>query len=94
MATGLAIWHDTHRFCGRCGAETTVDWAGHRRLCPSCGREHFPRTDPAIIVAVTHDDRLLLARNPAWPPGFASVLAGFVEPGESLEDAVIREVKE
>jgi NAD+ diphosphatase len=94
MATGLAIWHDTHRFCGRCGAETSVDWAGHRRRCDSCGREHFPRTDPAIIVLVTHDDRALLGRNPGWPAGFASVLAGFVEPGESLEDAVAREVKE
>jgi NAD+ diphosphatase len=94
MATGLAIWHDTHRHCGKCGAPTEVDWAGHRRRCESCGREHFPRTDPAIIVLVTHDDRALLARNPMWPRGFASVLAGFVEPGESLEDAVRREVKE
>ncbi|HUP84728.1 MAG TPA: NAD(+) diphosphatase [Acidimicrobiales bacterium] len=94
MATGLAIWHDTHRFCGKCGAETAVDWAGHRRRCDSCGREHYPRTDPAIIVLVTHEDRALLARNPMWPRGFASVLAGFVEPGESLEDAVAREVKE
>lgn len=96
MATGLATWHATHLFCGKCGASTDVDWAGHRRICPSCGREHFPRTDPAVIVAVTHPDgeRILLARNPAWPPGFASVLAGFVEPGESLEDAVAREVKE
>ncbi len=94
MATGLSIWHGTHRFCGRCGAETQVDWAGHRRRCDGCEREHFPRTDPAIIVLVTHDDRALLGRNPNWPAGFASVLAGFVEPGESLEDAVAREVKE
>ena len=94
MATGLAGWHGTHRFCGRCGAETVVDWAGHRRRCDACGREHFPRTDPAIIVLVTHDERALLGRNPGWPSGFASILAGFVEPGESLEDAVTREVKE
>jgi NAD+ diphosphatase len=96
MATGLAIWHDTHRHCGRCGEPTEVDWAGHRRRCDGCGREHFPRTDPAIIVLVTAPDgeRALLARNPMWPRGFASVLAGFVEPGESLEDAVAREVKE
>ncbi|HEX4979754.1 MAG TPA: NAD(+) diphosphatase [Acidimicrobiales bacterium] len=93
-ATGLAVWHRTHRYCGACGAPTTADWSGHRRRCDSCGREHFPRTDPAIIVLVTHDDRALLARNPAWPPGFSSVLAGFVEPGESLEDAVSREVME
>ena len=93
-ATGLATWHRTARYCGACGRETTVDWAGHRRRCGGCGREHFPRTDPAIIVLVTFGDRCLLARNPAWPPRFASTLAGFVEPGESLEDAVVREVKE
>ena len=93
-ATGLATWHRTHRYCGACGEATTPDWAGHRRRCDGCGREHFPRTDPAIIVLVTHDDRALLARNPTWPSGFGSVLAGFVEPGESLEDAVAREVKE
>lgn len=93
-ATGLSQWHRTHRFCGTCGTETVADWAGHRRVCPGCRREHFPRTDPAIIVAVVHDDRVLMGRNPLWPPGFASVLAGFVEPGESLEDAVAREVLE
>jgi NAD+ diphosphatase len=71
-----------------------VHLAGWSRVCPNCGREHFPRTDPAIITLVTHDDRALLARNPMWPRGFGSVLAGFVEPGESLEDAVRREVKE
>ncbi|MEA3075271.1 MAG: diphosphatase [Actinomycetota bacterium] len=99
MATGLATWHATHQFCGRCGAPTQQDWSGHRRRCTdtNCNREHFPRTDPAIIVAVTSPDdgnRILLGRNPAWPRGFASVLAGFVEPGESLEDAVAREIKE
>ena len=93
-ATGLATWHRTHRYCGACGVQTTADWGGHRRRCDGCGREHFPRTDPAIIVLVTHEDRALLARNPSWPRGFSSVLAGFVEPGESLEDAVAREVKE
>jgi NAD+ diphosphatase len=93
-ATGLATWHRTNRYCGACGQETRSDWAGHRRVCDNCGREHFPRTDPAIIVLVTHEERCLLARNPAWPPRFASALAGFVEPGESLEDAVAREVYE
>jgi NAD+ diphosphatase len=98
MATGLATWHATHQFCGTCGGPTEADWSGHRRRCTDadCNREHFPRTDPAIIVAVTSPDeeRILLGRNPTWPRGFASVLAGFVEPGESLEDAVAREVKE
>jgi NAD+ diphosphatase len=98
MATGLATWHATHKFCAKCGAPTEADWSGHRRRCTdaNCNREHFPRTDPAIIVAVTSPDeeRILLGRNPTWPRGFASVLAGFVEPGESLEDAVAREVKE
>ncbi len=93
-ATALATWHRTHRFCGSCGAETVADWAGFRRRCEGCGREHFPRTDPAVIVRVEHGDRILLARNPGWPQGFGSVLAGFVEPGESLEDAVAREVRE
>ncbi|HEX2849039.1 MAG TPA: NAD(+) diphosphatase [Acidimicrobiales bacterium] len=93
-ATALATWHRTHRFCGACGAETVSDWAGFRRHCEACGREHFPRTDPAVIMRVTFDDRILLARNPGWPAGFGSVLAGFVEPGESLEDAVAREIKE
>ena len=93
-ASALATWHSTHRYCGQCGAATTIDWAGHLRRCPVCGREHFPRTDPAVIVAVTHTDRLLLGRHPSWPDGRGSVLAGFVEPGESLEDAVAREVLE
>lgn len=94
LATGLATWHATHAFCGACGSPTEVAWAGHLRRCPACGRQHFPRTDPAIIVAVTHAGRLLLGRHPSWPPGIGSVLAGFVEPGESLEDAVAREVRE
>ncbi len=94
-AAGLDNWHATHRHCPRCGAETVATKSGWTRTCPTDGSEHFPRTDPAVIVAVLDaDDRLLLARHPAWPPRRMSVLAGFVEPGESLAAAVRREVHE
>lgn len=94
-AVGLACWHQTHPHCARCGALTEVAQAGHTRHCPSCGAEHFPRTDPAVIMLVTDgDDRALLGRQPSWPEGRFSTLAGFVEPGETLDDAVRREVKE
>ena len=90
-ARALDAWHDGHRFCARCGAPTQVEEAGFKRSCTACHREHFPRLDPAVIMAVRHGDRLLLARQPRWPERMYSVLAGFVEPGESLEDTVIRE---
>ena len=93
-ARGLAHWHRGHRFCGWCGTETLVTQAGHARLCPNCGRQHFPRTDPAVIVLVTHGDRCLLGRSPRFPPGMYSTLAGFVEPGELLEQTLRREVFE
>ena len=94
-AVALANWHATHTHCPRCGAVTEPILAGHARRCPVDGSEHFPRVDPAVIMLVTDDnDRCLLARNRAWPPGRVSILAGFVEPGESLEQAVIREVGE
>ena len=94
-AQGLILWHRTHRFCSRCGAPTVAASAGWVRVCPREGRESYPRTDPAVIMGIRDDeDRLLLARSPAWPQGRRSVLAGFVEPGESLEDAVRREVAE
>lgn len=95
-ARAMLHWHDTHRFCGRCGAPSEVRSGGFLRHCRNddCRREHFPRTDPAIIVRVTHGDRLLLGRQASWPPRWYSVLAGFVEPGETLEDAVRREVFE
>ncbi len=95
-AKGLLHWHSRHRFCGVCGAATRAAEAGHVRRCtsPSCGTSHFPRTDPAVIMLVTDGDRALLGRQPSWPPGMYSTLAGFVEPGESLEDAVAREVFE
>ena len=92
---GLANWHATHTHCPRCGASTQPDQSGWIRRCPQDESEHYPRTDPAVIMAVTDDaDRLLLARSPQWPEGRLSVLAGFVEPGESLEAAVAREVLE
>jgi len=92
---GLANWHRVHTHCANCGAHTDVIDAGHVRRCPVCGTSHFPRSDPAIIVLVTDDqDRALLGRNDAWPEGRYSTLAGFVEPGESLEAAVRREVLE
>jgi NAD+ diphosphatase len=92
---GLANWHAAHTHCPLCGAVTEPDQAGWIRRCPKDGTEHYPRTDPAVIMAVTDAaDRLLLARSPKWPQGRLSVLAGFVEPGESLEAAVAREVLE
>ncbi len=94
-AAGLANWHRTHPRCARCGAETVAAEAGHIRRCPVCGASHFPRTDPAVIMLVTDaDDRALLGRQRVWPQGRFSTLAGFVEPGECLEDAVRREVAE
>ena len=96
-ARGLTFWHQRHRFCGVCGSPTESAQAGHVRKCtnPDCGAQHFPRTDPAVIMLV-HDgaDRIILGRQSNWPPGMHSVLAGFVEPGESLEDAVAREIFE
>lgn len=94
-AVGLARWLQSHTYCSRCGEYLYSSQAGHLRVCPSCGAEHYPRTDPAVIMLVTDaDDRALLARNPNWPEGRFSTLAGFVEPGETLEDAVRREVAE
>lgn len=94
QAVALRNWHDTHTHCPRCGAPTRVASAGHTRVCVNDGSEHFPRTDPAVIMLVHDDARILLARSAAWPPGRVSILAGFVEAGESLEQAVAREVWE
>jgi len=94
-AVALANWHDTHTHCPRDGTPTVPAPAGHLTTCPTDGSEHFPRLDPAVIMLVTDpDDRCLLARNALWPKGRMSVLAGFVEPGESAEHAVAREVFE
>lgn len=94
-AVALEAWHSTHEHCPRCGSRTVVESGGHIRVCPEDGSQHFPRVDPAVIMLVRdEDDRCLLARGPQWPEGRLSILAGFVEPGESLEHAVIREVAE
>ncbi|MEI2811109.1 MAG: NAD(+) diphosphatase [Nocardioides sp.] len=99
-AVGLAEWHDATRFCPRCAGALQARAAGHELQCSDCGKTQFPRTDPAVIMAVTHgqpgaeDEAILLGRQAAWPPGRYSTLAGFVEPGETLEDAVRREVWE
>jgi NAD+ diphosphatase len=91
---GLLNWHRRHRFCPGCGAALRVGDAGFSRTCAGCGTQHFPRTDPAVIVLVEHDGRALLGRQAGWPAGQYSVLAGFVGPGESIEEAVVREVYE
>lgn len=94
-AAALEQWHARNRFCPSCGAETVVGAGGHVRRCVGDGGEHFPRTDPAIITLVTDaDDRALLGHQPTWPTGRMSTLAGYVEAGETLENAVIREVAE
>ncbi len=98
-ARGLAFWHERHRFCGACGGPTVSRPAGHVRACPVLGSTHFPRSDPAVIVLVTHDhpvhgERCLLGRSARFVAGMYSTLAGFVEPGESLEDTVRRELYE
>jgi len=96
LARAMMFWHSRHRFCGMCGAPTQSEEAGHMRRCtdPACKAMHFPRTDPAVIMLVTDRERALLGRNKNFVPGMYSTLAGFVEPGESLEDAVAREVRE
>jgi NAD+ diphosphatase len=97
-ARAMLYWHRRHRFCGTCGAPTRGEEAGHLRVCSDgrCDARHFPRTDPAIIVLVSDPagERCLLGRQREWVPGMYSCLAGFVEPGESLEHAVLREVQE
>ena len=93
-ARSLANWQDATRHCSYCGSPLTLVDGGHRATCTGCGRLHFPRTDAAIIVIVEHDDACLLGRQSVWRPRQYSTLAGFVEPGESLADAVRREVRE
>ena len=93
-AGSLLAWHRRHRFCANCGAPTESRDGGHERICPACGAHHFPRTDPVVIARVTDGHGLLLGRQASWPEGRFSLLAGYVEPGETLEEAVRREVLE
>ena len=93
-AAAMLGWHRRHRFCANCGNPTDMREAGHVRRCPRCGTDHHPRTDPVVIMLVLRGDDVLLGRQAAWPPRRYSALAGFVEPGESLEEAVAREVRE
>ena len=93
-ARSLVEWHGRHRYCGRCGGSTAVFRAGWGRRCRACGMEHFPRVDPVVIMLAEFEGRVLLARQPQYPPGRYSALAGFVEPGESVEEAVAREIGE
>jgi NAD+ diphosphatase len=93
-ARSLADWHARHRFCARCGGATKLVKGGWQRHCDGCGADHFPRTDPVTIMLVEHEDKLLLGRQPRFPPKMYSALAGFVEPGETIEEAVAREIHE
>ena len=95
-ATAKAIlqWHTSHRFCAKCGSASNPSHAGWQRNCPKCQTSHFPRTDPVVIMLVVSGNKLLLGRNAVWPAGMYSLLAGFVEPGETIEAAVRREVFE
>ena len=93
-AKALFEWHCSHRFCAVCGHQSEMSQAGWQRTCPSCGAPHFPRTDPVVIMLITKGDSVLIGRSPGWPEGMYSLLAGFVEPGETPEAAVRREVLE
>lgn len=90
-ALAMVTWRKNHRYCGRCGGATALIKGGHSTTCSACDHHSFPRTDPVVITLITHDDKCLLGRQAAWPPGFYSCIAGFVEPGETLEAAVRRE---
>ncbi|HEX9953601.1 MAG TPA: NAD(+) diphosphatase [Allosphingosinicella sp.] len=93
-ARSLLEWHSRHPFCSMCGQPSALFRAGWGRRCPACAAEHFPRVDPVVIMIAEHDGRILLGRQPQYPPRRYSALAGFVEPGESVEEAVARELKE
>jgi NAD+ diphosphatase len=93
-AKALFSWHQSHGFCAVCGAASDMARAGWQRNCAACGGSHFPRTDPVVIMLITHGNSVLMGRSPGWPEGMYSLLAGFVEPGETLEAAVRREVLE
>lgn len=94
QGAALAAWNDTHQYCGRCGHETRDAAGGYKRRCPNCGAEHFPRSDPVAIMLAVSGDRCLMGRSPQFPEGVYSCLAGFIEPGETIEAAVRREIAE
>lgn len=94
MAKAQFEWHRSHQFCSACGTPSTLSQTGWQRDCPSCDRSHFPRTDPVVIMLITHGNSVLLGRSPGWPDRMYSLLAGFVEAGETIEAAVRREVAE
>jgi NAD+ diphosphatase len=94
QAKAMIDWHQRHGFCANCGARTEAKDGGYRRLCPNCGAEHFPRTDPVVIMLAVQGDACLVGRNRRFPGRFFSALAGFMEPGETIEEAVRRELKE
>jgi len=94
QAKALIDWHQRHGFCPRCGGRTTLADAGYKRVCGGCNAEHFPRTDPVVIMLATHADACLVGRGKQFPPGMFSALAGFIEPGETIEEAVRRELFE
>ena len=94
MARAVFAWHRSHRFCAMCGAESEIAMSGWQRNCPSCGGQHFPRTDPVAIMLITQGNDVLMGRSHGWPRGMYSLLAGFIEPGETVEAAVRREVWE
>ncbi|MBB1491757.1 NAD(+) diphosphatase [Paracoccus sp. MC1854] len=93
-ARALTGWHASHRFCAACGQPSEPRQSGWQRICPACSTAHFPRTDPVVIMLVVRGDRALIGRSPGWPEGMYSCLAGFIEPGETVEAAVRREVFE
>jgi NAD+ diphosphatase len=94
QAKSVIDWHQRHGFCANCGQTTTLADAGYKRICEGCNTEHFPRTDPVVIMLALNGDACLLGRQAKWPNGFYSALAGFVEPGETIEEAVAREIME
>lgn len=93
-AKALTQWHASHGYCATCGAESEVSQSGWQRNCATCGAQHFPRTDPVVIMLIERENRVLIGRNTQWPEGMYSLLAGFIEPGETVEAAVRREVQE
>ena len=94
QAKGMLDWNLRHPFCAQCGTPTNMLEGGYKRVCGNCGTEHFPRTDPVVIMLATYEDQCLLGRQRGWPEGMLSALAGFMEPGETMEEAVARELQE